>query len=429
MHGVAHFEVDRHSFRSGFGLLLGCFVLVSPYPAAAQQFQVNSYTPNFVANPRVATTPDGGFVVVWQDTGSNPNPEYKARMRWFDSDGVPLAAETQICPGGWGCHLPAVAVNSAGTALVVMGAVSGSQAGIFARRYDSAGQPLGSWTYLNGTVTGGGFPDVAARPDNGFVVVWSQFPNGGSFDIAGRRVGPGGGVQGSVIGVNNYTPGEQNRPRVAVAADGRFLVTWDSAAAPGDPAGWSVHGRSFDATGVSLGPQFQVNTYTTGNQYYPHIAPVGSDDFIVAWRSDESSMDTVKASWRDISGSAQHPEYRVDDLWAGSSARWVSVAASPSSPNEFTSVWLQSGAVKVRRFDLRGAPISSAFRIDADLDGDTVYAPHVAADSAGGLVVVWEGYRSVGNDPNGSIQGRHFPLLFEGTFESGGLEDWTLVFP
>ena len=64
--------------------------------------------------------------------------------------------------------------------------------------------------------------------------------------------------------------------------DGLFVVLWDGEG-PGDSVG--IFGQRYLTSGAPLGPQFQVNTFTTGNQSYPAVAS-DNGGFCVAWQSD-----------------------------------------------------------------------------------------------------------------------------------------------
>jgi len=46
-----------------------------------------------------------------------------------------------------------------------------------------------------------------------------------------------------------------------------------------------VFAQRLDGAGTPLGPEFQVNTYTTLGQKTPLVAPTGAGSFVVAWRS------------------------------------------------------------------------------------------------------------------------------------------------
>ena len=61
--------------------------------------------------------------------------------------------------------------------------------------------------------------------------------------------------------VNTYTTGVQAAPSVAVDTSGNFVVVWQSSGPDGSSDG--VFGQRFNNTGTPQGTEFQVNTYTT----------------------------------------------------------------------------------------------------------------------------------------------------------------------
>ena len=56
-----------------------------------------------------------------------------------------------------------------------------------------------------------------------------------------------------------------------------------------DGSGGGVFGQHFTSTGGAVGPEFQVNTYTTGAQQNPSVTADPSGDFIVVWDSAATS--------------------------------------------------------------------------------------------------------------------------------------------
>jgi hypothetical protein len=108
---------------------------------------------------------------------------------------------------------------------------------------------------------------------------------------------PTPGAQASVpVGgefqVNTYTTGDQVDPSVAADPDGDFVVVWasDGYYGPGpDGSESSIQGQRYASDGTALGGEFQVNTYTTGSQGGTSVAVEGDGDFVVAWTSDGSS--------------------------------------------------------------------------------------------------------------------------------------------
>jgi hypothetical protein len=82
--------------------------------------------------------------------------------------------------------------------------------------------------------------------------------------------------------VNTYTTGLQQIPRVAIDATGDFVVAWySSQGQDGDQYG--VFAQRFDANGTRLGPNFQVNTYTSSNQWAARVAGDPAGNFVIVW--------------------------------------------------------------------------------------------------------------------------------------------------
>jgi len=88
--------------------------------------------------------------------------------------------------------------------------------------------------------------------------------------------------------VNSYTLGDEHFPAVAAASGGQFMAVW---AREGDGSGAGVFGRMFDNQGNPIGMDFQVNTYTANNQGYGNnyggvvTAKSAGGAFVVTWAS------------------------------------------------------------------------------------------------------------------------------------------------
>lgn len=153
-------------------------------------------------------------------------------------------------------------------------------------------------------------PSVASDAEGEFVVTWQSYGSSGGdswYDsIQGRRFTAGGAQQGGQFEINAYTTNSQSVSSVASAADGDFVVIWQSnGSGGGDTSYNSVQGQRYAAGGAPLGGQFQVNTYTPNFQDSPAIALSADGDFVVVWRS-------WGASGGDTSdGSIQGQRFRV----------------------------------------------------------------------------------------------------------------------
>ena len=72
---------------------------------------------------------------------------------------------------------------------------------------------------------------------------------------------------------------------------GNFVVVWASDTLDGSDKG--IFGQRYLGSGVPVGPEFRVNTFTTNYQSQPSVAADPSGNFVVVWHSvnqDGSSM-------------------------------------------------------------------------------------------------------------------------------------------
>jgi hypothetical protein len=208
--------------------------------------------------------------------------------RQFDPFGAPLADSFQVNTYTTSNQrIPAIGSNAAGDFVVVWRChLLGPNAyTVYGQRYDSSGAAQGGEFAPHGYTTGtqGLFPSVAVGVDGDFVVVWEGEADSGQLDVWARRYDAGGVAQGSPFRLNQYTTGEQRDPEVVMDDDGNFIVIWSALGQDG--SGRGIFGRVFDGSGVPLGGEFAVNSYTTGDQQNPSVTAGPNNRFAVVWQS------------------------------------------------------------------------------------------------------------------------------------------------
>jgi len=179
-------------------------------------------------------------------------------------------------------------------------------------------------------------PDVTTRPgpigDGTPLVVWSSDGQDGSGrGIYARAPGMGGFGE---LRVNSYTTGDQEEPSV-VGTDfaGDFVVVWTS---PQDGSGRGVFGQRFAPSGAPVGPEFQVNTFTTGDQYQATVTVLSAaGDFVVVWDSvgQDGSGHGLYGQRYSAGGAPLGPEFRVNTYTNGAQYR---AAAAPRAETGWT---------------------------------------------------------------------------------------------
>jgi Ca2+-binding RTX toxin-like protein len=284
-------------------------------------FQVNSGAGGDQLDPRAATLADGGFVLAW--TSHDQDGEFRGvYAHRYGSDGLPVGAELQVntCTAD-SQFAPSVAGLGDGGFVVVWTSYGqdGSAGGVYGRRFDAIGSAPGGEFRVN-TATAGqqDAPAAAGVADGGFVVAWaSDSQDGGTPGLFARRFNAQGDPLGPQFRVNTRTDGHQDDPDIAALPGGGFVVTW-TAYRP-DGTGFDVFLRRYDADGTPVTGEVTANTHPPGTQDKPCLAALNDGGFVAAWTSDEQdgSGDGVYAQAFGPDGHARLPELRgtpADDV-------------------------------------------------------------------------------------------------------------------
>jgi hypothetical protein len=394
-------------------------------PRAGGEFAVNTYTTGNQFMPDVAADGSGRFVIVWESAGQDGNQSGIFGQR-FSARGTPLGSEFRInvftTSNQFG---PRVAANAAGNFVVVWTSANGQDGsgnGVVGRAYDAAGNAVSGEFPVNAyTTSDQSAPSVSVDPAGNVVVVWaSDGPDGSSLGVRGRRFDASGTALGGEFPVNTFTTATQTAPTVATHADGSFVVSWSSLFQDGSAE--AVIGRRFDPNGAALGGEFQVNTHTPLAQHFPRVAALGGGAFAVAWQSTpDGNVRGIFARRFDNLGNPVGGEFQVN-TFTTDAQQFPHIAADPSGT--FTIVWeswTQDGSqagVFGRSFDAAGTPVDVEFRVNTY----TLYSqrvPAVAADADGRFVVAWY---SEAQEPGYAVRAQRFgDLIFRDGFESDGL--------
>jgi hypothetical protein len=285
------------------------------------EFRINTYTTGAQRSPAINHQGDG-FVVAWESDGQDGDLS-GIFAQSFTAPGVPLGPEFQVNSYTTSAQ-HAAAVGGANASSVIAWqseGQDGDQGGIYARRFGGGG-PVGPEFRVNTYVTSNQVtPAVEAQFDGNLVVVWASLGQDGSDSgIFAQRYGTNGAPLGGEFRVNTYTTGFQGHPAVAMEPDeGMFVVLWDGEG-PGDSAG--IFGQRYQTSGPPVGSQFQVNTFTAGNQAYPAVdAVIGA--FCVAWQSDGedgSGYGVFRRGYNMFTGEPGGVPLRVNGFTTGSQA-------------------------------------------------------------------------------------------------------------
>ena len=397
---------------AAFHTLLTSVALAQAQPHGGE-VQVNTFTTSAQRSPAVAADSQGRFVVVWESLGPDGS-DSSVQGRRFSADGAPLEPEFQVNSYTSSSQVGAdIAAGGAGQFMVVWASYlqDGSAYGIRGRVFDAGGSPLGPDFAVNGHTTDSQEEPAGTSDGQGnFIVVWrSTGRDGSGRSVHARRFDSSGASLGAEFQVNTYTTGNQERPDVASDTAGNFVITWQSDQSNGpDTSLASSLVRYFDANGnPTLGPEFVVNTYTYDNQVFPAIAADDQDRFVVVWQSDGSQYSdhfasSIQGQLLDFQGGLGD-EFQVNSYTTGGQfAPAVAAFAALSYVVSWNSD-LPSATDPSRGIVARCFCGGSTNEFHVNsFTTGSQDLPAIAADDDGNFVIVWQSYGSSGSDSDSS---------------------------
>jgi len=379
--------------------LLATSKALAAEPPVGPPFRVNTYTTGVQRAPSAALR-QNAYVVTWQ-SGGQDGSGYGVFGRCAGGGEFRVNSYTSLDQSS-----PRVAASAFGGNFAVVWqseGQDGDQGGIFGQRYTAGCSPLGAEfrvnTYTSSTQA---FPALGVRSSasNGdFVVVWTSAGQDGSGDgVFGQRYDGTSGVPlGPEFQVNTYTTGPQRSPSVVVDPNGGFLVVWEGHASAED--GFGIFGQRYASTGAPLGGEFRVNSYTTGDQRYPSVGG-GNSEFFVAWESDgqDGSGLGVYAQRYSITGAPLAGEFRVSTYTTNDqSSPEVWNGGSFAIVVTWQSDHAGPGADVFFEHFIGGTPFNGERRANTYTTGSQT-EPSVAYQAGGDGIVTW----TSNEDPDGS---------------------------
>jgi len=237
--------------------------------------------------PGVAAGGTGALTVVWESRETTAEGERAVVLaQRFDPNGSGLGDPIVVDTDVYDCRYPEVAMDGTGR-FAVTWMRDRSNHPIVTRLFDATGVPLTDPLVVNtGSIASVTRPSIAMNTLGCFVVTWDGHPvRASEDDIYARLYDPNGMPRGEPFVVNTIRAGAQQWPQAAINNVNELVIAWEHDT--GDPnAATEIAARYFDGSGVPVGEQFQLNTYTSDLQRYPDVAMTNDGFFLAAWESD-----------------------------------------------------------------------------------------------------------------------------------------------
>ncbi|MEO0306203.1 MAG: T9SS type A sorting domain-containing protein [candidate division WOR-3 bacterium] len=344
------------------------------------------------------------YFVVWEDTRNNSYDIYGARVSpdgtVLDPTGIAISTATnhQI--------YPSVAFDGTNYLVVWTDYRSGSSYDIYGARVNKNGTVLDPNGIAISTATSGqGLPSVAFDGTNYFVV-WEDYRNGTYSDIYGARVTKNGTVlDQNGIAISTAT---SNQRYPSVAFDGtNYFVVWHDYR----NGSWDIYGARVNQNGTVLDLNGIAISTATGYQTYPSVAFDGANYFVV-WQDYRSG------SSYDIYGARVSTDGAVLDLNGIAISTATGYQYSPSVAFDGTNYLVVWDDGRSGSYDIYGAKVSPDGNVIEEFpvstQPGTQTSPALARGSGNQILITYFGYVGyINNHPVNAMRiwGKFYPFV------------------
>ena len=244
--------------------------------------------------PRVAMNEFGAFVLTYHTKQYNPASGVEQLMvaaRCFTPGAVPVG-ETFTVSQQFKAAYPVVGMASNGASVFAWDAEWSEPHNVHARVLGANQFPLTDEFQVNETSAAeNSQPDIAVGPDGDFAVVWYR-ANPSSGNVPGvipgvylRRYDAMGTPLGGEVLVFPYS--WASNAQVGRAADGRLVVAWLSEVGTNNTGyAFGVSAQRFAADGSMMGDRLWVSEGLSDNATGVRLAVATNGDFVVRWSTD-----------------------------------------------------------------------------------------------------------------------------------------------
>jgi len=245
--------------------------------------RVNIYSENSQEFPAIASDAEGNFVVVYESFKFPTDNDGDAIVgRRFSATGSASAEFLVNTVRSGDQQDPAVGRQPDGAFLVAWESDDANNTGIFAQIFDASGNDVGEQFLVNDIQENNQEFVAVGAWSGGYVVAWESFPDFEGRGIFARRFDSNGMPLGDQFLVNTIQDRDQRFPSVSVFDGGEFVIVWED-----DDLG--AVGREYDADGNPLADQFLVSA-SDAFQREPRVA-VRDGGYLITWFGGGAEID------------------------------------------------------------------------------------------------------------------------------------------
>ncbi|HTL55241.1 MAG TPA: hypothetical protein VL361_06150 [Candidatus Limnocylindrales bacterium] len=235
-------------------------------------------------------------------------------------------------------------------------------------------------------------PHLSVAPTGGYLVWEDNITDGYGLGISAVRLDSSFSSAFAPFRVNVSAAGEQERPQVAMLANGGAAFVWQG----GQRSSQHIYARFLSGANTWVGTNdLRVDSGAVQSQLNPVITSLAGGNVLVAWGSfNQAAADSLQDVYAQIlspTGSKVGGEFRINQF---TSYNQRTPAVAGLSDGRFVVTWISEQqradlAVNVyaRVFNANGTPAGNEFLVDTTTN--VCANPSVAAGPAGTFVITW----------------------------------------
>jgi hypothetical protein len=192
--------------------------------------------------------------------------------------------------------------------------------------------------------------------------------------------------------VNSFTSGDQTRPKIAELTLQRHIVVWESNGQYG--SGTAIFGKRYKNSGAES-DEFRISTFTQGDQVTPAVAAINGGGHVVAWayKTQTGRFQVYARRYFPDAISPTGPGFYVHTT---TTRDQTEPAVAGLYNGGFVIAWASYkpgdnfADILAQRFNASGSKRGAQFRVNSFTEIDIRHNPSIASLGENGFVIVWE---------------------------------------
>jgi hypothetical protein len=320
------------------------------YQRIGDEFLVNTLMTGFQTKARVASTPDGHFMVVWCDD----NGSLSAQI--YDATGEKQGIQFTVGP--W-YVAEADIIGTSDNKFIVVRTQNNEDAGILSV-YNSDGIELFNNVALSDVLASEA--RVVELADGRLLASWWDGRNTDGSDIFGRFFNSDGTLLGDAFKLNQTLINNQQAPEIVALEAGGFAVVWQSEESAGGT--FDIYARLFDADGNAVSDDILVSDDSTEQQIKPAIDVASDGTLVIAWESNHLGSSQIIYQTLSSAGEKLGTNQVASQTTESTNVGGTEVALATLEDGSVLATWDIGGNVYGRILHESETPPDSILEID-----------------------------------------------------------------